>query len=137
MATPVKPAAPATAPKAQPNYKLKLLKPGTVLPPNPQRTRVVNYEEVINNLIALQKTPNRWAEVAHYAAKPGSDKNPTGAKKVVGKFLDQSIKAPVSEEYPNAEYDFEWRVANYDESDREGTVVLAMFIPAETDPEAE
>lgn len=128
MATAPKPAAAPKVEKAAPNFKMKLLKTGTELPPNPARTRNVSYTEVIDNLVTLQKTPDRWAEIAHYNAKPGSDKNPTGAKKVVAKFLDGSLKAPTSEESPEAEYDFEWRLANYDGSDREGTVVLAMFI---------
>jgi len=114
------------APVPQPDFGIKFLDIEE-LPEEPARTRNASYSEVKANLLKLQETPNRWAEVAYYNAKNGSDANPTGAKKVVGKFLDGSVKPPASGE-DGGEYDLEYRSAKYDGSERKGSVVLARYV---------
>lgn len=121
--------------KKGPSYELRKAtvvqtEEGVALPPNPQRTRVASREELVNNLLTIQSTPNEWFEVVAYAARNGSDKNPSGARKVVASILGGAIKTPDVQDGAGS-YDIEWRDAKYDGSDREGSVVLAMFIPAE------
>lgn len=138
MATPGKP---KPAPKAAPDFALKPITPigegvelSALIPPERTRTRNVRHAEIIANLQALQDHPNEPYEIAHYAARPGSDENPSGAKKIVQRLLlppgtDDRIAAPEVE--GEGYYDIEWRSANYDGSDRKGSVIVAMFVTTE------
>lgn len=137
----------ATAPKRErkgPDFKLKKLKPvaegsdlAEIIPPEPPVTRSHSFKELKDNLLELQKHPNEPYEVAHYAARPGSDENPSGAKAIVKRLLlpagaEGRIVAPaVNEDDKGAYYDIEWRSADYDGSDREGSVVIAMYVVPE------
>lgn len=134
-------AASDTKTKKGPDFKLKAIKPtgeGTdladVIPPEPAATRSHGFKELKANLLALQDHPNEPYEVAHYAARPGSDENPSGAKAIVKRLLmpvgeKGRIAAPaIPEGADGAYYDIEWRSADYDGSDREGSVVIAMFV---------
>jgi len=103
-----------------------------IIPPEPERTRSGGHKQLKDNLLALQEHPNEAYEVAHYAARPGSDENPTGAKKVVRQLmLKAGEKGRIAAPSPANEgefYDIEWRSASYDGSDREGSVVIAMYV---------
>ncbi len=118
--------------KKGPSYELRKAavvetEEGVALAPNPPRTRSTSREELIANLRAIQETPNEWFEVVAYAARNGTETNPSGARKVVASIFEKKIKTPDGA----GDYDIEWRDAGYDGTDREGSVVLAMFVPAE------
>ncbi len=112
-----------------PSFELKkaVVQDDNTLPPNPPRSRTVSREELITNMLAIQESPNEWYEIAHYAARAGTAEKPGGARKVVDAFLSGKVKAPEGA----GEYDIEWRDAKYDGGVREGSVVLALFIPNE------
>lgn len=127
--------------KKGPDYGLKKVKPVAegvelekILPPEPAVTRSHGFKELKANLLALQDSPNEPFEVAHYSARPGTEENPSGARKIVHRLLlppteKERIAAPaVNEEHKEAYYDIEWRSADYDGSDREGSVVIAMYV---------
>jgi hypothetical protein len=122
------PATTKAAPKG-PSFELKkaVVQEDNTLPPNPARSRTVNREELIANMVAIQESPNEWYEIAHYAARAGSAEKPGGARKVVDAFLSGKVKAPEGA----GEYDIEWRDAGYDGGGRKGSVVLAQFISNE------
>ncbi len=126
-------------PKAGPDFTLKaitVIGEGVTLeqvaPPEPMRTRSVAHSELKANLLKLQETPNTPFEVAHYAARPGSDENPSGAKKIVNQLLlppgEKGKINPPAIGDDNGWYDIEWRSADYDGSDRKGSVVIAMYV---------
>ena len=116
--------------RPKPNYGLKLIK-NDELPdePKPRRDTSGAYPLVIANLEKLKAKPGRWGEIAHYNAKPGSEKNPGGARKVAQKLLSGAIALPEAED--GWGFDIEWRSAHYDGSDRKGSVVLARYSPDE------
>lgn len=136
-ATKAKPEA-AKAEKKGPNFALKAVKAlaevqvddgegGTVTvtapAPNKPRTRTVSREELIANLRKLQTNPNKWYEIAEYAARAGTEEKPGGGRKVVQAFVNGRIVAPEGE----GEYEMDWRDASYDGSDRKGSVVVAVY----------
>lgn len=141
MATPKKPEDEKT--RKGPDYELK---PATLidgeLPPNPQRTRTESRTLLAENMLALQEHPNLPFEVVHYAAKPGSEANPTGARKIVSRILlpagdkDRIVLPAAQVEGVVGYYDVEWRDAAYDGGERTGSVVIATWVVEDDDPEA-
>lgn len=145
MATPKKPDAEKT--RKGPDYGLK---PATVsdapvqdgvtpdlsmiLLPNPTRTRVEHRTQLQENLLALQEQPGVPFEVVHYAARPGTEENPSGARKIVSRILlpagdkNRIALPPSSNEAVSGYYDVEWRDAAYDGGERTGSVVIAMWV---------
>ena len=119
------------APKAGPDYSVKKITAlvdgdngETVVAPNPPRTRSVSREDLVRNLTTIQETPDEWFEIAHYAARNGTEDKPGGARKVVASFMSGAIATPDGD----GEYDIDWRDATYDGGDRKGSVVIASFI---------
>lgn len=124
------------ADRPKPSYALKVLK-DLELPPEPKVTRSAesHYAQVLINLEKLMAKPERWGEIAVYHAKPGSEKNPSGARKVAQKLLSGEVALPTTDD--GWGFDIEWRSATYDGSDREGSVVLARYSPDEEPEEPE
>lgn len=121
------------ATRTQPEENFAII--GDELPENPKpKIDVTNqYKRVLDAMEKAQapKVRGKWVEIRHYASKPGSEKNPGGARKAAAKLLSGDVTLPECEE--GWGFDVEWRNAWYDGSDRQGTVLIVRYSPDPTD----
>lgn len=116
--------------KARQGPKVGLREIGKELPANPGRSGYqLNRDEIIASIFTTADTPDTWFEVVHYSTRNGSEENPGGARKMDQAIAAGTVAIPEVENAPEGAYfETDFRNANYDGSDRAGSVLVARFV---------
>lgn len=104
--------------------------------PKPKVDPTGQYKTILESMVKAQgaKAREKWVEIRHYTSKPGSEKNPGGARKAAAKLISGDVKLPECED--GWGFDIDWRNAWYDGSTREGTVLVVRYSPDPDDADA-